>query len=280
MATPLDLPLPEITVDDFHRAWTRFELVAKAKDWNDARQKLVLPTLLRGKLVDYYTEADEETRDDLGRLKSLLMTKAGLVRDSLASSQIFMTRTQYPEEKVSDFAMELKRLFKDAYSSDDYTSAILLQRFLTGLLSPIRRQLLLHGKPETLQQAIKDAVNVEYALNFDTGLEETQDVNVVQRKHPIQDSSVAHKLQESLDQIVKRLETLEAVQKQPPVEAPRQYTRSRRDQPNRDRPRQRRQQHYDFELRCWLCGELGHLKRNCPLNYSGPTRPVGGWPRY
>ena len=71
MATPLDLPLPEITVDGFHRAWTRFELVAKAKDWNDAQQKLVLPTLLRGKLVDYYTEADEETRDDLGRLKSL-----------------------------------------------------------------------------------------------------------------------------------------------------------------------------------------------------------------
>ena len=81
-----------------------------------------------------------------------------------------------PRKKVS---MELKRLFKDAYSSDDYTSAILLQRFLTGLLSPIRRQLLLHSKLETLHQAIKDAVNVEYALNFDTGLEDAQEVNVV-----------------------------------------------------------------------------------------------------
>lgn len=273
--TPLDLPLPEITVDEFHRAWTRFELVAKAKEWDDARQKLVLPTLLRGKLVDYYTEADEETRGDLGRLKTLLMAKAGLVRDSLASSQIFMTRTQYPEEKVSDFAVELKRLFKEAYASDDYTSAILLQRFLTGLHPPIRRQLLLRGKPETLQQAITDAINVEYALNFDSGLEETQDVNVVQQKPPAQNTSATHKLQESLDQIIKRLETLEAVQKQPPVHTPQQYARSRRD-----RPRQRRQQVYDFEQRCWLCGELGHLKRNCPLNYSGPTRPVGGWPQY
>lgn len=280
MATPLDLPLPEITTDDFHRAWTRFELVAKAKEWNDDRQKLVLPTLLRGKLVDYYTEADEETRGDLGRLKTLLMAKAGLVRDSLASSQIFMTRTQYPEEKVSDFAVELKRLFKEAYSTDDYTSAILLQRFLTGLLSPIRRQLLLRGKPETLQQAIKDAINVEYALNFDTGFEDTQEVNVVQRKPPIQEPSATHKLQESLDQIIKRLESLEAVQKQPPVQPPQQYARSRRNQPNRDRFRQERQQGYDFEQRCWLCGELGHLKRNCPLNYSGPARPVGGWPQY
>ena len=31
-----------------------------------------------------------------------------------------------PRREVSDFAKELKRLFKDAYSSDDYTPAILL----------------------------------------------------------------------------------------------------------------------------------------------------------
>ena len=115
-------------------------------------------------------------------------------------------------------------LFKDAYSSDDYTSAILLQQFLTGLLSPIRRQLLLHSKPEILHQAIKEAVNVEYALNFDTGLEDTQEVNVVQSKPPTQDSAVVHKLQESLDQIVKCLETLEAIWKQTPVQATQQYS--------------------------------------------------------
>ena len=177
--------------------------------------------------------------------------------------------------------MELKRLFKEAYSTDDYTSTILLQRFLTGLLPPIRRQLLLHGKPETLQQAIKDAINVEYALSFDTGLDDTQEVvNVVQHKPPTQESAATHKLQESLDQIIKRLDTLEAVQKQPAVQPTQQYTRPRRDQPYRDRSRQRKQPSYDFEQRCWVCGELGHLKRNCPLNYNGPARPVGGWPQY
>ena len=30
----LDLPLPEITVADFQRSWTRFELVASAKEWD------------------------------------------------------------------------------------------------------------------------------------------------------------------------------------------------------------------------------------------------------
>ena len=36
MAATLDLALPEITVEDFGRAWTRFELVAKAKEWDAA----------------------------------------------------------------------------------------------------------------------------------------------------------------------------------------------------------------------------------------------------
>ena len=85
MAAQLDIPLPEITVDNFHRAWTRFQLVASAKEWNANKQKAILPTLLRGRLVDYYTELDEATRGDLERLKTLLMTKAGLVCDCLAS---------------------------------------------------------------------------------------------------------------------------------------------------------------------------------------------------
>ena len=55
MAESMDIPLPELTVENFKRAWTRFELVAKAKEWNAAKQLIVLPTLLRGKLVDYYS---------------------------------------------------------------------------------------------------------------------------------------------------------------------------------------------------------------------------------
>ena len=52
MTVQLDLPLPEITVEDFKRAWTHFELVADAKDWNENEQKVILPTLLCRKLVD------------------------------------------------------------------------------------------------------------------------------------------------------------------------------------------------------------------------------------
>ena len=41
-----DIPLPEITVEDFSRAWTQFELVSSAKAWEVDKQAAILPTLL------------------------------------------------------------------------------------------------------------------------------------------------------------------------------------------------------------------------------------------
>ena len=39
----LDIPLLEISTEDFDRSWTWFELVAGAKEWNDAKQRTVIP---------------------------------------------------------------------------------------------------------------------------------------------------------------------------------------------------------------------------------------------
>ena len=267
----LDLPLPEITIKDFDHAWKRFELVSAAKEWNADKQKVILPTLLRGKLLDYYVECNEETRGNLARLKVSLMKKAGLVRDSLISSRIFMERNQAPEEKVTDFVVELKKLFKEAYPTEEFTSAILLQRFLTGLSPKIRQQLLLKGKPDTLQAAVENAKIIEYALNFETGLDDNaQEVNVVHRKTVVQENEASKKLQETMEQIVKRLDALEKVKQPQSRRQPRYYSSRppRGSHPNRE-----------TNLRCWTCGELGHLKRYCPLNYSGSAETVGGWPR-
>lgn len=50
MAGQIELPLPEISTDNFSRGWLRFQLVAKAKGWDEDQQKTILLTLLRGYL--------------------------------------------------------------------------------------------------------------------------------------------------------------------------------------------------------------------------------------
>ena len=85
-----DLPLPEITPEEFTRTWTRFELVAVVKQLSTKRQAAILPTLLRGKLVEHYVDLDATTRADLNQLKTALMAKAGLAQDPLTARKVFM----------------------------------------------------------------------------------------------------------------------------------------------------------------------------------------------
>lgn len=267
MAEQLDILLPEIAVEEFQRSWTCFELVAGAKEWTAAKQKVILPTLLRGKLVDIYMGLDDATRDDLKLLKKALMKHAGLVRDPLSAGQLFMTRHQLPGEKVDDFALELKKLFTESYPSEAMTSIILLQRFMTGLSPPICRQLLLKGQPTTLDDAIKSATDAEYALTFDSMQEKIEDVNMIHQKPSSQQNTQG--LEALLEKITKRLETLETKIESSKRPQQVQYQQARPPRPPRP-PRQRY---------CWICGDPEHLQRDCPLNENGPARRVGGWPR-
>jgi predicted S18 family serine protease len=94
----LEVPLPEISVEAFSRAWTRFELVAAAKEyeWNAAKQLAVLPALLRVKLLDYYLDLGDNDKADLKVLKAALKKKAGIDRDPRRLPSFSMSGTRDP----------------------------------------------------------------------------------------------------------------------------------------------------------------------------------------
>lgn len=208
--------------EDFCRAWTHFELIAAAKEWNAAKQLTISPTLLRGKLIDFYTEFDEDTKGSLELLKKALLEKAGLQEDPLVVSKTFNQHDQLPSEKVGEYASMLKQLFKQAYPTEaGAESTVLLQRFLMGLRPSITRQMLLQKKPTTLAQAITDAIAVEYALQFSQAESEhsTPDsVNVLRssgtgKQSSQQDGDVA-KLHKTVEALSKQVEALQATCKQ------------------------------------------------------------------
>ena len=279
MAESLDIPLPELNVENFKRAWVRFELVAKAKEWAAEKQLTVLPTLLRGKLVDHYMEFDADTRADLGKLKFALEKVTGRAEDPLAAARAFVSRDQAPHERVEDFAADLRKIFKQAYPGEALTSSVLHQRFLTGLRPSISRQLLLRKMPTKLSEAIEGAVEVEYALGFDGGrmvVQEGKEVNLVQPSPTLQSDDHLHKLQETLDAMTKRMEALESALASTCMHEGANSTRaegaSRPNGPTNQPGRSRR------PIVCWLCRQEGHIRKHCPLNYAGPARMAGSWP--
>eukprot|EP00731_Ephydatia_muelleri_P001876 Em0001g1876a len=161
------LPLPEITTDDFERSWTRFHLVAAASKWDDEKKLLMLPALLRGKLVEIFISLSAEEKETLTKLKQALSDRAGITRDSLTSAKAFSERKQGAYESVRDYEIDLTRLFKEAYPNEDTTkSAVLLQGFLGGFRPEITRHILLKGTPNKPEDALKEALAVERALAF------------------------------------------------------------------------------------------------------------------
>ena len=79
-----------------------------------------------------------------------------------------MEQTQGPDEKVADYASQLKKLFQQGHPDEDLIHRRCYSRFITGLRAPISQQLLLkNSKPGSLDQALKLAGEVEFALNFE-----------------------------------------------------------------------------------------------------------------
>ena len=262
------IPLPEIHAvpGDFLRAWTRFELIAKAKEWNEEKQLVVLPTLLRGKLIDYYSELPADVKGNLEELKKALQERAGLIQDPFSASMIFTSRNQKDDERAADFAIELTKLFKQAYPEENTTSAVLLQRFVTGLRPSIRCQLLLKKRPENMSQTVKDAEEIEQTLNLH---EEKDDFvgAVGVHKRPREEPQWTA-LQETLEKVTKRLESLEVKMQQ------------NQDGDGNRQPRRRRQ--YRTVGPCYKCGQNGHLQYRCPLNSKGSAVPPvnsDSWPQ-
>ena len=77
---------------------------------------------------------------------------------------------------------------------------------LTGLLLSLSCQVLLWGKLTSLEQSIKDAGEIEYALSFQTSVEHPKEVNALP---PQQGPTELEKLQETLEKMSKRLGELE-----------------------------------------------------------------------
>ena len=135
------------------------------------------------------------------------MHYTGKKEDPLVASRNFKQRKQDHAEKVADFADSLKKLYKSAYPGEAMTSTVLFQRFLTGLRSEIACQLLLRNRPTDFAAALKDAIEIEYGLEFDN---QDDTINAIgrtaQKTTPTPDASLC----QTSEMLTKRLKSLEA----------------------------------------------------------------------
>ena len=109
MATPLDLPFPKSQVENSIRLGLILNWSQVPKNGTMKERSLSSPHYFVEKwLGTMYVEADEMTCGNLANLKTFLMTKVGLVRNPLTSSQLFMSHSQQLGERILDYVVDLK----------------------------------------------------------------------------------------------------------------------------------------------------------------------------
>ena len=94
-----------------------------AAGWDEGRQLVIIPTLLRGKLLDFYLDLKDTEKNTLQAVKDNLVKRTEL-KNALAATRDFQGRTQGAQERARDFAADLKKMFKQAYPDEAETSAV------------------------------------------------------------------------------------------------------------------------------------------------------------
>ena len=201
-----------------------------------------LPTLLEGEAFAAWLDLSLEERKEYKTMKEKLIAR--MAPSNFVTMEEFRDRKLRPGEALSLYLHDLRQLIDRAMPKLDLAlkEQLILHQFVAGLPATINRQLRATGDMTNLQSTLERAKLL-------LSLEEEQKVAAVTP----QMGSSCHNVERLVEQVAALTEQVAAFS-----------ARSRdRDQ----RP-----------VRCYNCGRLGHMHRNCQQqqqeNYNGtPAKP-------
>ena len=125
---------------------------------------------------------------------------------------------------MNRYLTDLKRLYNEAFPEEEVTSKVFLTKFVSDLRPDITQQLLLQGQPDSLENAVKQATNIEQVLGL--GEPEVKPVFQVETEEKTQ----VEKLCEAVAAVTAQVEKLQQDRRQGPRYQSRRYQGSGRYQ--------------------------------------------------
>ena len=207
------------------REWfPRFKICATVNQWDGAKKALKLPTLLEGKALAIWLELSTEQKADYAVAKEQLIAK--MAPTEFVCLEEFHSRKLRPGEAITLYLYDLTGLLRQAMPEmkANASKPLLLHQFLSGLPTPISRQLRATGDTKELD-AVVQRVKVLMTVNE----QEQAAMHTVHKS-----SRKVDDLKMQITELTEQAAALKAQQKNTGLKC------------------------------CFYCNKLGHTQRNCP----------------
>ena len=201
-----------------------------ANDWDDTVKARKMPTLLEGEVLAVYLDLSEDEKKDYKVARQKLVDRLAPMK--FTSLDEFHARKLHPGESLSVVLHTLKRMLTQAMPESDAATRqqLLHHRFLSGLPSPVSKQLRAAGTVDDLDAIVQRA---KILMTLEQTSEKAASVDKVDL-----DAAIGQ-LQQQIAALTDQVAALSS--KRNPAILSESGAR-----------------------RCFHCRQLGHVQRNCP----------------
>jgi hypothetical protein len=215
---------------DGKTSWTnylkQFDAAARANGWSSQQKALSLTVALRGEALDVLQSLTPDEADNFELLVNRLEMRYGQTHLQPVYRMQLKSRKQKNGETIQEFEAEVARMVRLAYSNaaEDFLECLAIQTFTDGLRDVELQRAVRLARPKSLVDALTIALEFDAATEASRGVARLREVTG------------------NCDHAVHSVSDVEAV-----------VERLMKLSPKRRRP-----------VRCWNCGELGHVRNTCP----------------